>query len=240
MRKQNSDVTDSRRAVGYIRVSTSQQSDEGISLDAQRARIEAMATAQGGELIQMISDDVSGKSLDRPGIQAILAAARAKEIDMVIVYKLDRLTRSVVDLHAIVSEFNKRNVSLISLSEALDTGSASGRMVMNLLTVVSQWERETIGERTAFALRHKRSENRVFNHTPYGYRRVDDKLEPIPEQIQTIRLISELREREPYNSLRDIAEELNKREIKPTHGRKWGHTSINKILKTREFYQKDL
>src|SRR6516225_611736 len=90
-------------------------------------------------------------------MKRLLALVDERKIDAVIVAKLDRLTRSVKDLCELLERFERRGVSLISVAESLDTGSAAGRLVINIMTAVSQWEREAIGERTRDALRHKRA-----------------------------------------------------------------------------------
>jgi DNA invertase Pin-like site-specific DNA recombinase len=99
----------------------------------------------------------SAKSLNRPGMQRLLALIDSGEVQTVILAKLDRLTRSVKDLCELLERFERRGVALISVANSLDTGSATGRLVLNIMTAVSQWEREAIGERTRDALSHKRS-----------------------------------------------------------------------------------
>src|SRR3984893_18012476 len=118
----------------------------------------------------------SAKNLNRPGMLRLLAMADAREIDAVIIAKLDRLTRSVKDLGELLERFERRGVSLISVAESLDTGSAAGRLVINIITAVSQWEREAIGERTRDAMNHKRANGRCVGNLPYGYRLAEDGL----------------------------------------------------------------
>jgi len=224
-----------KRAVGYIRVSTDKQKSEGVSLDAQRTRIEAMGTAQGASLLSIIEDDESAKSLDRPGIRQIMKMVSSRLIDMVIVFKLDRLTRSIVDLDTLTKHFAKFDVSLVSLSESLDTGSASGRMVMNILTTISQWERETICERTKFAMRHKKTNRQAYNHTPYGFDRVDDRLVPRENEMSTVQFI--LTKRAEGLAIRRIAYLLNVQNIPSKKGGSWHVSAIANILKNRELYE---
>jgi site-specific DNA recombinase len=140
------------KAAGYVRVSTDKQADHGVSLDAQAAKIRAMAVVHGAELIEIIVDGgESANSLQRPGMERLLALVEGKRVDAVIVAKLDRLTRSVKDLCTLLERFERRGVALISVAESLDTGSAAGRLVLNIMTAVSQWEREAIGERMALS-----------------------------------------------------------------------------------------
>ena len=146
------------RTIGYARVSTDKQADRGVSLDAQTEKIRAMAVVHGAELADIIVEaGESAKSLNRPGMQRLLALVDSGDVQAVIVAKLDRLTRSVKDLCELLERFERRGVALISVAESLDTGSAAGRLVLNIMTAVSQWEREAIGERTRDALSHKRT-----------------------------------------------------------------------------------
>jgi site-specific DNA recombinase len=145
------------KTVGYIRVSTDKQADRGVSLDAQAEKIRAMAVVHSGELIDLIvAGGESAKSLNRPGMVRLLALVDSGAVKAVIVAKLDRLTRSVKDLCPLLERFERRGVALVSVAESLDTGSAAGRLVLNIMTAVSQWGREAIGERTRDALSHKR------------------------------------------------------------------------------------
>src|SRR3984957_19395317 len=145
------------KAVGYVRVSTEKQADRGVSLDAQAEKIKAMAVVHNAELVEIIVDGgESAKSLQRPGMERLLELVDAKKVQAVIIAKLDRLTRSVKDLCELLERFERRGVALVSVAESLDTGSAAGRLVLNIMTAVSQWEREAIGERTRDALSHKR------------------------------------------------------------------------------------
>lgn len=216
--------------MGYVRVSTDKQADKGCSLDAQLTKIRAMAVVQGAEVAEVITDaGESAKSLLRPGMARLLAMVDAKEVQVVIVAKLDRLTRSVKDLGELLERFSKRGVSLVSVAESLDTGSAAGRLVLNLLTSVSQWERETAGERTSTALRHKKASHLVYNHTPYGFTREGNALTPLPEEqavVGRIRLCG-------ANgwSLRRIADALNADGVPTKKRSRWSAKTVRDVLR---------
>ena len=163
------------KAVAYVRVSTEKQVDHGVSLDAQIEKARAMATLQGAELVDIIVDGgASAKSLDRPGMKALLSLVDSRKINTVIVCKLDRLTRSVKDLAELLERFNRRGVSLVSVAESLDTATAAGRLVINMLISVSQWEREAIGERTRCAMQFKKRNGECVGNIQYGFRIADD------------------------------------------------------------------
>jgi site-specific DNA recombinase len=165
-------------------VSLEKQAEKGVSLEAQSEKIRAMATVQGSELVDIIVEaGESAKNLNRPGVQKLLALVDGGKVEAVIVAKLDRLTRSVKDLCAVLERFERKRVALVSVAESLDTGSAAGRLVINIMTAVSQWEREAIGERTRDAMSHKRRNGERVGNIAYGYRLAGDErhLEPLPE-----------------------------------------------------------
>src|SRR5438874_1996729 len=145
------------RTIAYLRVSTDKQADRGVSLDAQRAKLKAYAELYELDLVEIIVDaGQSAKSLDRPGLQRALGMLKGGEADALLVVKVDRLTRSVADLGALVERyFAPGKAALLSVGEKIDTRSAAGRLVLNVLASVTQWDREAIGERTAMAMQHQ-------------------------------------------------------------------------------------
>jgi site-specific DNA recombinase len=218
-------------AIGYVRVSTDQQADRGVSLEAQAEKIRAMAVVHNAHLLDILVDGgESAKSLNRPGMARLLAIVDAGEVETVIVAKLDRLTRSVKDLCTLLERFERRSVALISVAESLDTGSAAGRLVLNIMTAVSQWEREAIGERTRDALCHKRSKGERVGNIPFGSRLAADgqHLEPEPGE-QAVR--SEiLRLREEGATLRGIAARLNDQAYRTRSRTPWRLESVARVL----------
>src|ERR1051326_61178 len=173
------------KAIGYARVSTARQAEHGVSLEARAEKIRAMAVVHNAELLDVIVDGgESAKSLQRPGIERLLALVESKRVQTVIVAKLDRLTRSVRDLRALLELFEKRKVALISVAESLDTGSAAGRLVLTIMGAVSQWEREAIGERTRDALRHKRANGERVGNIHYGYHLAADGAHVEPDDAE--------------------------------------------------------
>ena len=220
------------RAIGYIRVSTDKQADRGVSLDAQSEKVRAMAVVQGAELVDVIVDaGESAKSLSRPGMARLLFLVDTGAVDTVIIAKLDRLTRSVKDLAELLERLTRRGVSLVSVAESLDTGSASGRLVLNIMVSVSQWEREAIGERTRDAMRHKKAKLEFVGNAPYGFRQAPDKrhVEPEPGEQAILERIQRLRK--GGKSLRKIAEQLNRLKIRTRQGSPWRHEYVARLLK---------
>jgi site-specific DNA recombinase len=126
------------QVIDYSRVSTSEQASEGVSLEMQATKIAAHCPVKDWPLSEVITDaGQSAKSLNRPGMQELLEMVEAGQVFTVIVYKLDRLTRSVADLDRLVKLFDKKGVALVSLQESLDATTATGRLMMNLLASVS-------------------------------------------------------------------------------------------------------
>ena len=217
------------RTIAYIRVSTDKQADAGVSLDAQRAKVEQYAALYDLDLVAVKVDaGESAKSLDRPALREAFAMLDAGEADALLVVKLDRLTRSVRDLGESVERFFSKDVALLSVSEQIDTRTAGGRLVLNVLASVSQWEREVIGERTSVAMRHMQSEGRyIGGNVPYGFHLVDGEL---VEHDAEQEVIAEARKlRTAGLSLRAVAERLSKRGFKTRSGRAFIHTQVARI-----------
>jgi site-specific DNA recombinase len=139
----------------------------------------------------------------------LLAMVDARQVEAVIVAKLDRLTRSVKDLCELLERFERRDVALISVAESLDTGSAAGRLVINIMTAVSQWEREAIGERTRDALSHKRRNGERVGNLPYGYRLAEDRLHLQADAAEQA-VLARVGELRAGHTLRQIASRLNR------------------------------
>lgn len=220
------------KTIGYVRVSTDKQAERGVSLEAQAEKIRAMAVVHSTELAEIIVDGgESAKSLNRPGMARLLAMIDAGEVKTVIIAKLDRLTRSVKDLCTLLERFERRGVALVSVAESLDTGSAAGRLVLNIMTAVSQWEREAIGERTRDAMRHKRSNGERVGNISYGYRLAADglHLEEDPGEQTVLAEIQRLRG--AGATLRGIAAALNSQALVTRRGTAWRLESVARALK---------
>jgi DNA invertase Pin-like site-specific DNA recombinase len=222
-------------AYGYVRVSTDKQADRGVSLEAQTEKIRAMAVVQGVTLLDVIVDaGESAKSLKRPGMLRLLAAVDAGSVETVIIAKLDRLTRSVADLAELLKRFERRGVSLVSVADALDTRTAAGRLVLNIMVSVSQWEREAIGERTRDALHHKQAAGQRVGTVPYGWRCAADGRTLAPEADE--QAIAELAraQRARGASLRAIAATLNRRGLRTRRGSAWRFQYVAAVLAAPE------
>jgi len=220
------------RAVGYARVSTDGQAAHGESLELQAAKIRAMAEVQGAELVDLVVDAaVSGKDLNRPGASRVLELVDAREVDAVIVYKLDRLTRSVRDLGDLLERFERRGVSLVSVQESLDTATPAGRLVLNVMASVAQWEREVIAERTRDALASKRAKGQRTGNVPFGYRVAANGVDLVEDEDEqrVLTLLAELKA--AGYTLRAIAAELNRQGYHTRRGSEWRHQYVANLLR---------
>lgn len=157
------------KAVGYIRVSTEEQARQGISLEAQEARIRAWAVANEAELISLHADEgISGfRVANRPGLQAAVDEA-CREKAALVVYSLSRLARNTREALELSDRLAHCGADLVSLSERIDTTSAAGKMIFRLLAVLSEFERDLVSERTRAAMAYARSQGRCVGNVPYG------------------------------------------------------------------------
>ena len=228
-------ATSSRtRTVAYIRVSTDKQAEHGVSLEAQRAKVEAYAALYDLELVAIEVDaGVSAKTLDRPALKRALALLESGQADALLVVKLDRLTRSVRDLGELVERyFATSRWSLLSVSEQIDTRTAAGRLVLNVLASVAQWEREATGERTSAAMKHKAAQREFTGgEERYGFRLAADgvHLEEQPAEQELLRVARELRQ--AGRSLRAVAFELDQRGLKSRRGKTFAPSQVRCLLR---------
>lgn len=219
-----------KKAVGYIRVSTDGQVESGLSLEAQRKKIEAYATLKDLELIEIIEDaGLSAKNMNRPGIKQLMELARKKEVDAVIIAKLDRMFRNTVDALETSEALNKRGVALHSIEESLDTQSAIGVFFFTMLAALAEMERKLIGERTRTALKQKRARGeKTGGHIPYGYQLENGKLIADPQEQAIISKMKQWREKGA--TFQAIADRLNNKGIATKLGKSWDRAKIYQIL----------
>lgn len=226
------------KTIGYIRVSTEEQSQKGISLDMQEKAIRDFARSQGWEVAEVLKDKgFSAKSLKRPAIQKLLDLIPDQDqrgFDTLLVYKVDRLTRRQKDLQDLLSLFDEHNLAFKSISEPFDTCTGIGKALLGMIGVFAQLERDMIGDRTKDALNHKAENGEYYGGRPaLGYKSKSKALKEDKRGLRTYQLIKELRGRGRHaRSYAKIAEELNSRGIKPAGGgSKWHGSTVHYILK---------
>jgi DNA invertase Pin-like site-specific DNA recombinase len=216
------------RAVGYIRVSTSDQSTEGVSLEAQRARITSWCHANDYELIAIFEDaGLSGSSmLRRDGLHAaVKAAVRGTAL---VSYSISRLARSTRDMLELADRLERQGADLVSLTEKIDTTSAAGRMVFRMLAVLAEFERELIGERTKMALAHKKAKGEKYGPVPFGFEEVEGRLIEVRLEAQAVAAI--VRMRESGLAYRQIADQLNTSGITGKRGGQWHASTVRYVI----------
>jgi DNA invertase Pin-like site-specific DNA recombinase len=184
------------RCAVYTRKSTEHNLDLAFtSLDAQREACEAYIRSQAGEgwrLVPERYDDggLSGASLDRPALQGLLAEVRARRVDVVTVYKVDRLTRSLADFAKLIELFDAHGVSFVSVTQSFNTTTSMGRLTLNILLSFAQFEREVIGERVRDKIAaSKRKGMWVGGPVPLGYAALAKRIVVAPDEAATVRTI---------------------------------------------------
>lgn len=219
------------KVVAYVRVSTEEQAAEGLSLGAQRQQIEAYARLYELDVVGWYEDaGFSGSRRDRPALWAALAAVTLGNAEGLVVAKLDRLTRSLPHLLELMEEYFQRDVALMSVAEQLDPRTASGRLVMNILGSVAQWERETISERTKAALAWKRMNGEYTGGgVPYGFR--VDHCGRLRRNMWEARAIDVARQlADGGASLRQIGKALTMDGMYPRGGGEWSAQQVKRLL----------
>lgn len=181
--------------LGYSRVSSEEQAQHGISVDAQRTILEGYAAMTSSEIRIYEDAGYSGKNTNRPALQQLLAACRSGSVSAVVVWKLDRLSRSLRDTLTIIEDvFQPRGITLVSVTESIDTSTPSGRMMLNLLASFAQLEREQDSDRVVMAHKHLARDCKYLGgHVPLGYRIDADKHYQLdPATAQVVRKVFEL------------------------------------------------
>ncbi len=222
------------RIIGYARVSTNDQAENGVSLDAQAEKIRAYCKATGSQCVGIIEDDASAKDLKRPGLQQILEEIpqKARRFDGIVVTKLDRLTRSTRDLVYLTDLTDKHKVGLVSIQETVDTSTPTGQLFRNIITSISEWERGINAERTRDALAHKRRNGERIGTIPYGYTLAKDKkhLVPVPAEMEVLAQME--KERADGKSYESIADDLNADRIPTKNKGRWYAATVRSVLLT--------
>ncbi len=219
-----------KQAIGYIRVSTEKQADKGVSLEAQQAKIEHWCKANGYELLKVYVDaGISGKRMDTR--KELLAALASLKKGMALVsYSLSRLARSTKDLIEISELVAKKKGDLVSLSESIDTTTAAGKMMFQMLAVLSEFERNLTAERTSGALQHKKATGQKYtNQTPYGFEAIEGRLVQVQQEAEVVAEIQSARA--GGSTLQAIANSLNGRGIPTKTGKQWAPATIHLLLK---------
>jgi DNA invertase Pin-like site-specific DNA recombinase len=209
--------TEDVRVVGYVRVSTEEQGRSGLGLADQRKAIRAACAQRGWELVSIIEDNgFSAKNLNRPGIIETLRMVEAGEADALVVSKLDRLSRSVLDFSGLLERSRKKGWSLVALDIGVDTSTANGEVMASIVAVFAQFERRLISERTKAALAIKKAQGVKLGRPVVVTEEVVDRV---------------LAERAEGRTLRTIADGLNADGVRTAHGgSQWWPATVKKLI----------
>jgi DNA invertase Pin-like site-specific DNA recombinase len=222
-------------ALCYTRVSTVEQWKFGLSLEAQEERLLTYCRMAGLEVVELIREEGVSASIPlgkRPAGARLLQMMNGG-IGHVVSLKVDRLFRDAEDALRQTKAWDKAEVSLHLVDmggQSLSTGSAMGRMFLTLMAGCAELERNLVSERTISVLSHKRQQGRVYNHPPYGFNRVGDKLVAVVDEMAVVHLIRE--RRDDGWSLGMIADALNSDKVRTKNGGTWYARTIKNILES--------
>lgn len=228
------------RCAAYVRKSTEDGLElEYNSLDAQYDAISSYVRSQacnGWVLIDKKYADggFSGGNTERPGLQALLADIQAGLVDIVVVYKIDRLSRSIMDFADLSKLFDQYRVSFVSVTQQIDTSTAAGRMMLNILISFSQFEREQSADRVRDKIRASKERGLwVGGRPPFGYKAVDKKLVPDPENAAKAQRVFELFAK--HGELRMVCRALKAEGIERDPGRAFRPRSVYNVVHNRRY-----
>ena len=217
----------------YTRVSTDIQAEkEFSSCESQEEKIKSFITSQNNWQVFKIYTDAgyTGANTNRPALQKLFEDIKQKKIDIILSYKIDRLTRSPKDFYQLVEFFERYDVDFISITERFDTGTPSGRLLRNIMLTFAQFERELTSERTRDKML-ERAKKGLYNggYAPFGYKRKDKKLLINKKDSEVVRLIFET-----YietQSLDEVYSLLKKKEVKNRNGKPFYKTALAFLLR---------
>lgn len=205
------------QVIAYVRVSTEEQSDSGAGLEAQREAINAECKRRDWKIIETIEDaGCSARNLKRPGIQEALARLEAGEAEGLVVAKLDRLSRSMLDFTSVMAEAQRQGWALVALDAPVDTTTPAGEAMANVLATFAQFERRLIGQRTKEALAVKKAQGVKLGRP-----------RSLAESVKT-RILAE---RSAGATLTAIADGLNGDDVATAQGGlKWWPSTVRNVL----------
>jgi DNA invertase Pin-like site-specific DNA recombinase len=219
------------KVVGYVRVSTERQADEGMGLDLQEAAIRDYCQTNGHRLVEVFTDEgISGALSERPGLGAALALLEQAGADGLVVYRLDRLARSLIHQETVVERLASRGRRVLSVSEADVDGEDPTRvLVRQVLGAIAQYERALIVARMKAGRTAKAARGGYAGGAPpYGRRAVRRELRDDPKELKAVERVCQLRA--DGRSLRQIAAALTAEGFTPKRGLRWHPNTIRRIL----------
>ncbi len=241
------------KAIGYIRVSTQKQADTGVSLEAQEGYIHSYCKTFGLTLVELVEDaGKSAKTLNRPGMIKLLGMCERGEAEAVVVYKLDRAFRSLLDALVTMQHLKDKGIAFHSVKDKIDTSSAMGRAMLHILLSFGQLERELVGERTKDALQatkgsnggnvlldyRKRAGKLVTGQAPFGYcwsGEEGDKDRALVRDGAEWHVVQRIRVMAETMKVGKIKQTLEEAGLHPRRGKVWHRTQIVRILQAQYY-----
>ncbi len=215
----------------YVRVSTEEQAQGGFSIAGQTEKLQLACELHDWKALPTYVDDGwSGKDMDRPAMKRLMADAKKGLFNLIVVYKLDRLSRKLGDLVPFGDELEKMKIGIRSVTEAMDTSTSAGKLLFNLLGSFAQFEREMISERTKMGLGRRKKEGKWNGLPPFGYRtKKDGTLEIDPKDAPYARRVFELFLKENMGS-KNIARQLRREDRCTRRKGAWARNSVWNML----------
>ncbi len=206
--------------IGYVRVSTEEQAQSGLGLEAQERMLRGYCAAKGIALDDLLVDaGYSGKDLNRPGIAELLRRVRQGRVGAVIAVKIDRLSRRVIDTLNIVETLRKHDTAIVFVQEGIDTTTAAGKVMLTVIAAFAELERNYISERTRSALAAKKARGEHLGNPAFGVLHREGRVQQVARELRDQRL-----------SLRAIASALKDRGFLPRRARTWSPEMVRRLL----------
>lgn len=215
----------------YCRVSTDEQAREGVSLQEQQTRLKAYCQAMGwkNSIIRFVDDGYSAKNMERPALKELLRNVERGYIGKLMVTKLDRLSRRLLDLLTLIELFQQHGVSFVSTTESFDTDTPSGRLTLQVLGAVAEFERERIRERVIDNMAHAARSGKWLTQHPYGYRLEEKSLVVFEPEAEVVRRVFHMFLEDGLGYF-SIAKRLNESGIPSRHNKQWSIRGVKLML----------
>jgi site-specific DNA recombinase len=218
------------RIIGYTCLNTLSQQPKNYSLEEQEHIITEYVAANNWELVGMereLTDTNSGQQ-HQPKLAELIESSDKGKFDALVIARLDRLTRNIRQLNTLISEMCIKNgVELISIEEGLDTRNESGELALRLIEIITKWDTKRISDRTREIIARKRAKGERVGHAPFGFTYRNKRLVAVEQELKTVRLIRE--QREKGYSYHRIAKFLNERKVPSKRGGIWYAETVKTV-----------
>ncbi len=217
------------RAIGYSCLNTLSQKPKNLTLDDQDKFIRDFALKQGWDLLQIYQETTtSTNTQSQPILEQIIADSGKNSFDVLVIARLDRLTRNIRQLNTLINEMCMQNgVQLLSIEEGFDTRTDCGKLGLRLIDIITKWDTKRISDRTREIIARKRAKGERVGHAPFGFTYKDKKLVAVDQELDTVKVIRE--QREKGLSYHKIAKYLNDRKIASKRGGIWYAETVKTV-----------